>query len=97
VLIGAPGSDLGGADASDGGAVYLVTDAATPGVRVLGDSARTIYAAEAPGDAAGRSVSGAGDVDGDSVADLLVGAQYNQAGGVFAGQAYLVFGASLPE
>jgi hypothetical protein len=97
VLIGAPGSDAGGEDASDGGVVYLVTDAATPGVRALGDAARALFAAEAPGDAAGRAVSGAGDVDGDGVGDLLAGAQYNQAGGVFAGQAYLVLGASLPN
>jgi hypothetical protein len=97
VLIGAPGSDLGGAEASDGGAVYLVTDAATPGVRTLGDAATARYAGEAPGDAAGRAVTGAGDIDGDNIADLLMGAQYNQAGGVFAGQAYVVFGASLPE
>jgi len=42
-----------------------------------------------PGDVSGRSVSGAGDVNGDGVGDLLIGAP--SAGGS-AGASYLVFG-----
>jgi hypothetical protein len=43
-------------------------------------------------DHAGYSVSGAGDVDGDGHADLLLGAYDNSEGGGSAGAAYLVRG-----
>ncbi|MES2638008.1 MAG: FG-GAP-like repeat-containing protein [Myxococcota bacterium] len=91
VLVGAPDSDGG---ALDGGGLYLVSAAATPGVRALGD-AGLLLAAEAEYDAAGRAVAGAGDVDGDGLADVLAGALYNQEVDVFAGKAYLFYGSSL--
>ena len=49
------------------------------------------FTAEDEDDDAGSSVSGAGDVDADGRADLLVGAQYNGDGGA----AYLIYGATL--
>ena len=62
----------------------------------LGDVARGIggfkIIGESPLDETGRSVSGAGDVNADGLADLLVGAPRNTAGGYEAGAAYLVFG-----
>jgi hypothetical protein len=42
-------------------------------------------------DEAGRSVSCAGDVNGDGLDDLLVGAPFNDDGGDRAGKAYLIF------
>ena len=43
----------------------------------------------------GRSVSGAGDVNGDGYADLLIGAQLANVNGLtWAGQSYVVFGAA---
>lgn len=88
VWIGAPGLDGAGEDA---GGVYLVRDPAVPGVRAL-DAVGLRLDAEAEGDAAGRAVSGAGDVDGDGRDDLLAGALYNQGAGVFSGKAYLILG-----
>ena len=41
---------------------------------------------------AGRSVSSAGDVNGDGFADLIVGAPFTHGGGSAAGAAYVVFG-----
>ena len=46
-------------------------------------------------DRAGWDLSGAGDVDGDGYADLLIGAHLNDDGGSNAGKAYLVFGSEL--
>ncbi|HMR31255.1 MAG TPA: hypothetical protein PKA13_09585 [Geminicoccaceae bacterium] len=94
LIVGARGQDSGGADA---GAAYVVfgrigdvetpvdldaVAAGTGGFKVLGENA---------GDVAGL-VSAAGDVNGDGVDDLIVGATLNGAGGLFAGAAYAVFG-----
>ena len=46
-----------------------------------------------PGDNSGWSVSGAGDVNGDGLADLIVGARRAEpAGQKRAGESYVVFG-----
>ena len=47
---------------------------------------------EAAYDRSGSSVSAAGDVNGDGLADLLVGAPWNGAGGIATGRSYVVFG-----
>jgi hypothetical protein len=49
------------------------------------------FLGEQPEDWAGRSVM-VGDVNGDGLDDLLVGARYNGENGYRAGQVYLVFG-----
>jgi FG-GAP repeat len=46
-------------------------------------------------DQLGQSLATAGDVDGDGLDDLLVGAPIHNAGGDHAGAAYLFYGASL--
>jgi len=51
-----------------------------------------IFTGEAGGDLFGRSVASAGDVNGDGFDDLIVGAVYNDAGGNFAGRAYVFSG-----
>src|SRR5690242_14058941 len=51
---------------------------------------------EASNDMLGLSVAGAGDVNGDGYADIIVGADHNDAGGTDAGRAYVVFGGPGP-
>ena len=48
----------------------------------------------AANDSFGAAVSGAGDVNGDGHADVIVGAIYNDAGGFDAGRAYVYYGGS---
>ena len=55
-------------------------------------TADAVLDGEAAGDAFGGSVSGAGDANGDGLADVLVGAAANGAGGAGAGRAYLYLG-----
>jgi hypothetical protein len=42
----------------------------------------------------GRSVSSAGDINGDGIDDLIVGAPYGDDGGGNSGEAYVVFGSA---
>ena len=48
------------------------------------------------GDFTGRSVSSAGDVNGDGLADLQVGAEFADPNGAYSGASFLVFG-RLPD
>jgi hypothetical protein len=93
LILGAYGADPGG----DGyaGETYVVFGKAsttpvdlaalvTGGFRIDGVD---------PSDLSGTSVSGAGDVNGDGLADLIVGAEYaNPGGDIGAGESYVVFG-----
>ena len=90
LLIGAPYGDGG---APDGGQAYLVLG------RLAGwaqDS--TLAAADASflgvydGDRAGHAVASAGDLDGDGLDDLLIGAPYNDDNAEDSGQVYIIMG-----
>ena len=93
LLVGAWGNDAGGTNAGRSYVVFGKTDnnavnlsavtAGTGGFAITGESS---------GDGSGYSVSAAGDVNGDGLADLLVGAPYNVVGGIYAGRSYVVFG-----
>ena len=101
LIVGAPNGDGGGNNAgvafvlfgsgnllgTPDGALRQVVDLSnlTPaqGFRIQGDEAT---------DAAGFSVSSAGDVNGDGFDDLIVGAPSGDDGGSSAGEAYVIFG-----
>jgi len=88
IVVGAPGLDPGGM--ADAGGVYLYFG----GVELNDPTATPSYlllTGEAASDAAGKSVSAAGDVNGDGMDDFLIGAP-DAPGGTGSGKAYLVFG-----
>ncbi len=73
-----------GTDSATRGDIDLATLAAADGIRFVGiDSS----------DFAGRSVSAAGDVNGDGISDILIGTSGGDGNGESnAGEAYLIFG-----
>ncbi|MBC8327489.1 MAG: FG-GAP repeat protein [Planctomycetes bacterium] len=85
LIIGAHGADPGGLSMAGSAFVY---SGATGGLIWRFDG-------RAAGDNLGRSVSSAGDVDGDGSGDLIVGAPSADPGGVFAaGSAFVYSGAT---
>ncbi len=84
------GADLAAADAADGTVDGIVD---LDNVNEQAGSYQFIGADG--GDSAGRSVSSAGDVDGDGLADLLVGASTADGGGDGSGESYLISGGDL--
>ena len=89
IIYGKAGTQFG--TLTDGGRQVLDTTdlAAADGFILQGDRGRgrTIF-----GDSLGGSVSGAGDINGDGLADLIVGADGGHDGGNSAGEAYIIYG-----
>ncbi len=94
LLVGAVGAGSSGATT---GAAYVIFGRAgnfpadLP-VATLGGNAGFKLNGETPGDGAGVSVRGAGDVNGDGLADFLIGADGADPNGSASGAAYVVFG-----
>ncbi len=102
LAIGAIGGDALGNAKSDAGESYVIFGkgdwSSTPTIDLasLGTAGITIFGAES-GDTSGRSVSSAGDVNGDGYDDLLIGAPRANATGdanLYAGDSYVIFGRS---
>ncbi|MBI2340163.1 MAG: FG-GAP repeat protein [Deltaproteobacteria bacterium] len=92
ILIGAPGNDLFRLNA---GAVYLVFGSSSLTNMVL-TGADVRFFGEYKSDYAGTAVSGAGDFNGDGLADILIGSWDNNRGGNDSGAAYLILGKTTP-
>lgn len=92
IVVGAAAADVDGM--SGAGRTYVVygaADLASVKLATLGEGGFSL-AGEAIGDGAAR-VAGAGDVNGDGLADVIVGAPWHDtAAGTDAGQTYLVYG-----
>jgi len=90
LAVGAYLEDSGGINA---GAVYLMMGPVAGTILVTNSDGGFIGQAES--DLAGWSVAGPGDVNGDGIDDVLVGAPNHDEGGDDAGAAYLIFVAEL--
>jgi hypothetical protein len=98
LLVGAPSNDAGGSGA---GRAYLVRGPMEPGTWSVGDAWATFtgegpsalrHGAPAAGDGVGSVACAAGDMNGDGLADLVLGANGNELGGNDAGVAAIFFG-----
>ncbi len=94
LIIGALGADEGG---TNRGATYVVFGKAggfraSVALSALDGRNGSKLSGVADNDAAGNSVSAAGDVNGDGFADLIIGAYRADEGGANSGAGYVVFG-----
>jgi hypothetical protein len=87
VIVGAPSND---AVAQFAGRAYLFSGPLEGEINT--GNAEAIITAEAFGDNLGFSVASAGDVNGDGVDDILIGARSNDDAGIQAGRVYLFYG-----
>jgi hypothetical protein len=74
LLVGAPGDDDGGAETGSVYLVFLNSDGSAREVRKFSNGANAFLRLLDPGDRFGAAVVGPGDMDGDGIADLIVGA-----------------------
>ncbi len=95
VLVGAYFNDEG--DGDDAGQTYLILGKASGwAMDTILSSVDASFIGEANADWSGTSVAGVGDVNGDGIDDIFIGAYGNDEGdGVDAGQTYLIFGVSI--
>lgn len=100
LIIGAAGADPGAQ--SDAGSSYVLYGRSSPpfaavvGLGTLDGSTGFRIDGVAAGDGSGNAVAAAGDVNGDGIDDLLVGASLADPNGTSSGSAYLVHGRANP-
>ncbi|WP_137680178.1 beta strand repeat-containing protein [Aurantiacibacter suaedae] len=99
MIIGARDADNGGSENT--GKTYVVygrTGGAEINLSALGVAGNTLgfeIVGSSSGDSAAWSVSSAGDINGDGLADLIVGAPYaGSVNGPRAGKAYVIYGST---
>jgi Ca2+-binding RTX toxin-like protein len=93
LMIGAPNADPKGSNSGQSYIVFGRRDRfASLSLSSLNGGNGFAINGIAAGDSSGRSVSGAGDINGDGLDDLVIGAYEADSNGSNAGQSYIVFG-----
>jgi hypothetical protein len=96
LIVGAPRDDPNGNSAS--GASFVVfgkTDGTAVALSAIEENSNAggfVINGVSAGDLSGNSVSSAGDVNGDGLADLIVGAWGDDSNGSYSGASFVVFG-----
>ncbi|MBI2027484.1 MAG: FG-GAP repeat protein, partial [Deltaproteobacteria bacterium] len=91
VIVGARTDDDGGTDSGVAFIFYGSTslaasiDASVANVKLIGEDASDVF---------GTAVSGAGDVNNDGIADVIVGAPFDDDGGSSSGVAFIFYGST---
>ncbi|MGB7933508.1 MAG: integrin alpha [Gammaproteobacteria bacterium] len=91
VIVGAPHYDAG---ETDEGAAFIFLGSAAGIANATPATARTRFTGEQAGAQMGNSVAGAGDVNGDGFADVIVGAHTLDAGETDEGAAFVFYGSA---
>ena len=99
LIIGAPRADLVGFSGSEGESYVVFGNNAgfsgTLNLSSLDGSNGFVISGIDAGDFSGRSVSGAGDVNGDGIDDIIIGARFADPNDeASAGESYIVFGSN---
>ncbi|MBI5154155.1 FG-GAP repeat protein, partial [Candidatus Poribacteria bacterium] len=96
LIVGVPDADANGEHSGRSYVVFGGANSTTVDLGALGDGGFRMDGIDS-WDYSGASVSGAGDVNGDGLADLLVGASNADPGGVQRGETYVVFSPAVPH
>ncbi|MBY0473910.1 MAG: hypothetical protein K2Q13_02475, partial [Nitrosomonas sp.] len=96
LIVGASGADLSGYGSGSSYVVFGKASGfdATMDLSDLDSNNGFRLDGEAENDRSGRSVSSAGDVNGDGFDDLMVSAPYADSNGIDSGSSYVIFGRS---
>jgi len=87
------GAYLNGQGGNSAGKTYLIFGRSTGWSKDVNlSNADASFIGERNGEYSGRSVSIAGDINGDGYDDIIIGADGNKQGGDYAGKVYLIFG-----
>ena len=97
IAVGAPNDDDGGTDNGAVWTLFLNRDGTAKGFAKISERFGGFSGEIFPADHFGTSVVNAGDLDGDGISDLFVGAPDTDIGGTDAGAAWVVFSDGIPS
>ncbi|MFK8026290.1 MAG: FG-GAP-like repeat-containing protein [Ilumatobacter sp.] len=90
LVVTAPGDDDVGTDRGAAYVLFMNSDGTVSSFQKISDAAGGFVTALDDQDYFGSSVTGVGDINGDGVPDVLVGAEEDDDGGTWAGAVYLL-------